>query len=120
MSDNCATNTAVEFDVPDIPNAQRIDLAYLAVQNGQLSMRKAAAHYGVNYSTLQGRCTNGAISKVQASQAMQRLSVGEEECLRDWLLQLASWGWPARVDQLRGMATELLRAKGDYKELGIH
>jgi len=51
---------------------------------------------------------------------MQRLSPVEEEVLRDWILKLASWGWPPRIDQLRGMAAELLKAKSDTKELGIH
>jgi hypothetical protein len=70
-------------------------------------------------STLQGRIS-GTVSKLEASQAMQQLSVGEEDALRDWMLELASWGWPVRVEQLRRMATELLHEKGDTKELGIH
>jgi DDE superfamily endonuclease. len=44
----------------------------------------------------------------------------EEEALADWMLLLASWGWPVKVEQLRGMACELLQAKDDTKELGIH
>jgi hypothetical protein len=50
----------------------------------------------------------------------QWLSVGEGDALRDWMLELASWGWPVRVEQLRSMATELLVEKGDTKELGVH
>ena len=48
---------------------------------------------------------------------MQQLSPGEEEALSDWMLLLASWGWPVRVEQLCGMACELLQAKGDTKDL---
>ncbi len=36
------------------------------------------------------------------------------------MLLLASWGWPVRVEQLRGMACELLQIKDDTKELEIH
>jgi hypothetical protein len=87
--------------------------------NGALSQQKAAAMYGVTYSTLNRRI-HGTVSKAEASQARQRLSTGEEEALRDWITQLSSWGWPARIDQLRGMASELLRDKGDMADLGVH
>jgi hypothetical protein len=60
----------------------------------------------------------GGMSKLEANQATQRLSPSEEDALQDWMLELASWGWPARVEQLRGMATDLLQEKGDTKELG--
>jgi hypothetical protein len=36
------------------------------------------------------------------------------------MLELASWNWPVRPKQLRGMATELLLKKGDTKELRVH
>ena len=42
----------------------------------------------------------------------------EEECIKIWVLEIQSWGFPPRVAQLREMSRELLRAKGDYKELG--
>jgi len=51
---------------------------------------------------------------------MQRLSVAEEEAIRDWLLELASWGWPLRIEQLRVMAIELLIGKNDTSDLGVH
>ena len=51
---------------------------------------------------------------------MQRLTVAEEEAIRDWLLELSSWGWPVRVEQLRAMAIELLMEKGDTADLGIY
>jgi hypothetical protein len=51
---------------------------------------------------------------------MQRLTVGKEDALRDWILELASWGWPVRLEQLRGIVTELLLKKGDTKELSIY
>ena len=73
----------------------------------------------VSKSTLQDHIHN-TILKIEASQNMQRLSSGEEEALADWMLLLASWGWPVKVEQLHGMACELLQAKDDTKELEIH
>ena len=58
--------------------------------------------------------------KKEASQAMQRLSPREEEALRDWIIQLAVWGWPVQVWQLHAMASSLLLRKGDTKPLGIN
>jgi hypothetical protein len=108
-------------DQPDPSKTERIELAHIAWRdaNGQLSIKKAARIFGISYSTLRGRI-NGAVSKQQANQAMQRLTVAEEEAIRDWLLSMASWGWPIRVDRLRKMAVELLKDKGDTTDLGTH
>jgi Tc5 transposase DNA-binding domain len=75
--------------------------------------------FGVSHTSLYGR-TKGAPSKTESMQAKQLLCPGEEECLKDWCIQLAKWGWPPRICQLRAMATELLRAKSSKEELGIH
>jgi Tc5 transposase DNA-binding domain len=83
------------------------------------SIRHIASKYAICYETLRKR-TKGAISKVEASQAMQLLSAGEEESLVGWIKQLGEWGWPPRVLQLRKMATEILAAKGYKEELGVH
>ena len=109
MDDNIdLTEDSVE-DLPDLAKAVRIDLAHQAWKNanGQLAMKKAARTFGVNYSTLHNRI-HGAVSKAQASQAMQRLTVAEEEAIRDWLLDLSSWGWPIRIERRHAMAIELL------------
>ena len=110
-----------EIEFPTIPYEDRLQLAHKIWKqgNGAISIAKAANIHGVSKSTLRDRI-NGAIPKAEASQNMQRLSPGEEEALASWMLLLASWGWPVRVEQLRGMACELLQAKGDTKELGIH
>jgi helix-turn-helix, Psq domain/Tc5 transposase DNA-binding domain len=110
------------FDVSALDKPQRIALAHQAWKEskGQLSMRKAATKFGVSYSTLQDRIKNGAISKAEANQAMQRLSVREEQALRGWVLQVETSGDSPRIDQLRDVATVILRAKGDTKELGVH
>jgi len=114
-------------DPPELSKAVRIDLAYQAWKDAnkhdprkkQLSIKKAARIFGVSYTTLYDRI-HGAIPKALANQAMQRLTIAEEEAIRDWLLDLAGWGWPLRVERLRAMAIELLADKGDMKDLGIH
>lgn len=108
-------------NIEGLPKSVRIDLAHQAWKdaNGQLSMRKAAGMYQVSLSTLQGRI-KGAVSKLEANQAMQRLSVAEEEAIRDWMLQSASEGRPVRVKEIRSMASEMLKEKGDTAGLGIH
>jgi len=99
----------------------RISLSHKAWKdaNRQLFMRKAAHIFGISWTTLQG-CINGAVSKAKACQERQQLCVTEEKAIRDWLLDLSSWGWPIRIERLRAMAIELLAAKGDTEDLGVH
>ena len=106
--------------LPEFSRSERIELAYKAWQeSNDMSIRKAARIYGISRSTLHRR-TKGALSNKASRQARQRLSVGEEEALQLWLLQLNKWGWPARISQLEAIAIDLLRAKGDIEELGIY
>jgi hypothetical protein len=103
----------IYYDVPEFTKVQRLSLAIKAWEkaDGSSSMRQISKKYNVCFETLR-RQINRAKSKVEANQAMQLLSVGEEESLVSWIKQLGEWGWPPRVLQLRKMATELLRAKG--------
>src|SRR5256885_27154 len=121
LDDNSDFSEDSVEDQPDLPKAVRIDLAHRAWKDasGELPIRKAASTFGVSESTLRGRI-NGAVPKAQASQAMQRLTVAEEGAIRDWLLDLSSWGWPIRIERLRAMAIELLNDKGDTEDLGVH
>jgi hypothetical protein len=69
----------------ELPKDQRIDLALAAWYKAQskkedYSLQKASREYRVNYSTLSNR-VHGAVSKKEASQAMQRLSPGKEDSL---------------------------------------
>jgi Tc5 transposase DNA-binding domain len=111
----------VVFDIPEFSTAERLDMAYRAWKDtgNTLSLRAIASKFQVSRTTLQGRA-KGAIPKRESNAAKRRLCVGEEEALKDWCIQLAKWGWPPRVCQLRTMATELLRAKSDRNELGVH
>jgi helix-turn-helix, Psq domain len=71
-------------DPSELPLDIRIDLAHQAWKEakGKLSIQEAAHVFGVGYSTIRGR-TKGAVPKAIASQAMQRLTVSEEEALQD-------------------------------------
>jgi hypothetical protein len=75
--------TDIYYDVPEFTKAQRLDLAQKAWEKAEGSGRsfwKIAKIYDVCYESLRMR-VNGAMSKVEASHAMQRLSAGEEESL---------------------------------------
>jgi hypothetical protein len=76
-----------------------------------------AKEHGVGKTSLKGRI-KGAKSKAQDTEAQQRLTVLEELALKDWCQQLEAWGFPARIESLRRMATDMLLAKGDAEPLG--
>ena len=65
--------------------------------NRAILVTKVADMYEVKKSILRDRI-NGAISKAEANQNMQRLSLGEEEALASWILLLASWGWLVKIE----------------------
>jgi hypothetical protein len=132
-STNCSTGEPVEDweDVeselsicPEPDYEERIGLAFDAWRQGQSqpkppSGRSLAKLFRISKTTLQRRIDR-VPSKKEASQAIQRLSPGEEEALRDWIIQLAVWGWPVQVWQLHAIALLLLLRKGDTKLLGIN
>ena len=63
---------------------------------------------------------NGKQAHATAHENLQRPAIGEEQALLGWILRLQAWGWPARVEQTRLMAQELLTAKGDNKPIGVN
>ena len=85
--------TDVIFDVPEFSKADRLDMAYRAWKSdgNTESIRKLATKFGVSHSSLHGR-TKGALSQREFDQSQQLLCPGEEECLKDWCVQLAKWG----------------------------
>jgi Tc5 transposase DNA-binding domain len=111
----------VIFDVLEFSKAERLDIAYRAWKSDSNtdSIQKLAMKFGVLYASLQGRI-KGAIPIKELYQSQQLLCPREEESLKDWCIQLARWGWPPRISQLRAMAVELLRAKGSTESLGVH
>jgi len=118
---NNPTNNLTDDELLELPYAERLNLAHKAWidSNGKQKLKVLARTFGVAYLTLHDRI-HGAIPKVQASQAMQRLSPAKEEAIRDWILDLSRWGWPIRIERLRTMAKELLLDKGDTADLSVH
>ena len=81
------------------------------------SIRAIARMHGLVHTTVQRR-SEGTLSNKDAHIIQQRLSPGEEAALREWILQLAEWGWPARVSKVKKMAEEILHERKDFKLLG--
>ena len=63
------------------------------------------------------RKINSHRDQISCRISKRRLTPEEEESIKSWVLEIQSQGFPPRVAQLREMAEELLKAKGDYKEL---
>ena len=59
----------------------------------------------------------GAKSRELFAQVRQRLLPAEEDVLEEYYLLLEKWGCPARINQLKQMAEELLKAKGDTNSI---
>ena len=87
--------------------------------DGALSITKAAFLYDVSKSTLHARI-QGRQPRFTSDQTKQLLTPEEEDALTNWVLQLYAWGWPAKIAQLRQMAIELLRARGNHTVLGVN
>ena len=105
----------------EVSKQERLNLAVIACQNNEkkLSIRKIARQHGLSESTLRGRL-NGRQAREIAYIPRQKLSVEQEEALAHWAKLMHSWGWPPRVNQVRLMAMELLRAAGETEELGVN
>ena len=82
------------------------------------SIASIALSYGVVSSTLDRRVAGQTHSYREAREDHQRLSPGEEQALKTWILQVAEWGWSPRVSHIRFMAIEMLKEKGDREALG--
>ena len=98
---------------------QRLNDAIKAYEHAEesLSITQAAYVYSVSKATLYRRI-NGRRDQVSYGISKQRLTSEEEESIKNWVLEIQSWGFPSRVAQLLEMPVELLQAKGDYKEFG--
>jgi hypothetical protein len=111
-------------DIGEMPFEERLQAAIKAYQaryNSQreISIRKVALNHGVPWETVCDRIS-GSVSRKKTSQDMQRLLLFEEGVIEKYCLQLYAWEWPARTQQIRRMAIELLKEKGDTKELGLN
>jgi hypothetical protein len=68
--------------------------------------------------TVRDRINRDTKSREFWAQVRQRLTPAEEDVLEEYCLQLEKWGCPARICQLKFMAKELLKGKGDIKPIG--
>ena len=120
-------------DREELPQKERLDLAIQeynrdleAFLNGSSDSRKRPAiepialFYGLTPSTLYRRVKSQTKPRLQAHQDEQRLTPGEEEALRSWILLVSEWGWPPTVGLVRHMVYEMLEEKGDRRPLGIN
>ncbi len=64
------------------------------------------------------RRINSRRNQVSYGISQQKLTPEKEESIKSWVLETLLWEFPSKVAQLREMTKELLRGKGDYKELG--
>ena len=87
-------------------------------ENPKPLIQPIALSHGIVPTTLNRRLAGKTHSYQEAHTFEQRLSPEEEHALKTWILQMGEWGWPPRVSQVRFMATEMLIAKNDHKELG--
>ena len=90
----------------------RIGLAIASLQlNPSLSIRKLSKVYNVPRSTLQSRLHG--IQPIHETRSLKRaLSSVEEQSLVQWILDLASRGFPPHIIDVRRMADTLRAARG--------
>ena len=114
MNDDTLTDGAPE----ELSKPQRIELAFSYwKQNPCVSQRLIARQYGISPSTLNDRI-HGVISHQEKVQNQQHLHPAEETALKEWIVRLQAWGWPARVEQVRFMAQDLVHKKGNTAIIG--
>lgn len=88
------------------------------IENG-ISQRKAAARWGVPRTTLQRRLT-GSQPRLDAFESLQRLSKEQESHLVGWILVQTNLGLPPTHQQVKEIASRIVRAGGDDQPLGKH
>ena len=98
--------------------------AFFAFQHDPKNLKRPnvdriARSYDVVPSTLGRRVAGKTHSHQEAHVDQQRLSPSEEQALKSWILQVAEWGWPPKVSNVRYMAKEILKDKDDHRELGV-
>ena len=109
--------------MPQPPSAEslqeegRILLALDAIKRGQFkSIRKAAASYDVNWTTLRNR-THGMTSRQDSTPNSRKLTSQEELAIVRYILELDSRGFSPRPQDVREMA-DLLLSERDASPVG--
>lgn len=80
-------------------------------------IRKTARKYQLPYHTLRGRA-KGRLPHAVAHQDSQRLSVNQEDVLKDWILFQGSLGDAPSHQQIKELAQRILTERGDDQKIG--
>ena len=74
------------------------------------SIRRVAAMHQIAYSLLQRAVAAGGEIKThsEAHEAQMVLTLNEEAALEEWCIHMHRWGYPIRLDILRGMAAAIV------------
>lgn len=94
-------------------NARHVDKAVELYQNKILSLRKAAAKYGVPYATVRDRCAR----KYDKKGKLTILSLQEEDELCGWILYISRCGFSLTKSQLQDSVQHYLVSKNEFKQL---
>ncbi|RKL06854.1 hypothetical protein BFJ70_g16963 [Fusarium oxysporum] len=95
---------------------QDLQSAIVDVRNG-VAVRTAATRHGVPRGTLRARL-NGTQPQRTAHDDQQRLTVNQEEHLKQWILRQEALGYAPTHAQVRAIASSVLKQQGDHKPLG--
>lgn len=75
-----------------------------------ISLRRVATMHQVPFSALQRAVAAGGEIKTrsEAHAGDMIFTIAEEAALEEWCLHMSFWGYPVRIDMLRGMAAAVL------------
>jgi len=84
------------------------------------TIKAVAVSYYLVPTTLQRRLKEETKPLEEAHIHRQRLTKAEETALATWIGLMQLWGWPPRICQVRLMAIDFLRKRGDMDALGLN
>lgn len=96
---------------------ETLETALSKMRSGEISQREASRRYNIPISTLRHRRKGGGDCRT-SHEAMQRLSVSQENRLADWIKAQDALGLAPTYAQVRALAARLLREQGDHTPLG--
>lgn len=94
-----------------------MDSALFDMSEG-LSLRKAAANWGIPPQTLSDRFNQKSQPKSEGHQSQQRLTLSEEKKIVEWILKQEKLGYAPSAGAVKAVVTALLKLKNDTKPLG--
>ncbi|KZZ93665.1 Helix-turn-helix, Psq [Ascosphaera apis ARSEF 7405] len=87
---------------------KKLSLAIQALSSDYSSIRKAAADYGVSYTTLRRRFKGLSTSQTESHEHQQKLSCAQEEMLTEWTIALDTQGRPPSYSRVQNTALRIL------------